>query len=280
MSNQEEISFALRFMTEHPAAAVRVLEQNNVEAVANLLNVIPPGYASPVIKNMIPEFSGRLLGHLETEKAAAILSTLDANSVAGIMRLLDENSRRSLLEELPSGLRKNTELLLTFPTNTVGAWMSPYLLTVANDLKCKNILKTMRNNDIQDDSEYVYVVDREGAYQGRTRLLDILKAGENQQVAALMDTNCPALPAPMMLTQASEHRAWEQADVLPVTSRDHRLLGILHHHALRQGIDQHKARRNPGQPGRDPVSSIFEVYGQSLLALLNSVSEAVESERK
>lgn len=280
MSNQEEISFALRFMGEHPAAAVRVLEQNEAVAVANLLNVIPPGYASPVIRCMMPEFAGRLLEILETGKAAAILSTLDANCVAGILRLQDENSRRLLLEEMPGVLRKNTELLLTFPANTVGAWMSPYLLTVANDLKCKNIIKTMRNSNTQDDSEYVYVVDREGAYQGRTRLLDVLKAGENQQVAALMDTTCPSLPAPMVLTQASEHRAWDQADVLPVTSRNHLLLGILHHHALRQGIDQHKARRNPGQSGQDPVSSIFEVYGQSLLALLNSVSEAVESERK
>lgn len=280
MEKQEELDFALRFITDHPASAVKVLEQNDTVAVAELLNAIPPTYAASMIRHMMPEFAARLLAQMDIDKAAAILSGLDASVVAGIMRLQSPELRFGLLEELASGLRKNTELLLTFPSTTVGAWMSPYLLTVADDLKCKNILRTMRASDSQDDSEYVYVVDREGAFQGRTRLLDVLKAGENQQIASIMDTSCPSLPAAMVLGQASEHRAWEHHDVLPVTSRQGRLLGILHHHALRTGLEQHKAGHHKVKSGQDPVSSIFEVYGHSLLALLNSVSEAVDSERK
>jgi len=280
MSNTEELSFALRFINEHPKSAVRVLEQNEADAVVSLLNVIPAAYAASLVRYMMPEFAGRLLSRLERDKRAAVLSTLDANVIANILRLLDSEIRGQLLDELSTGLRKNTQLLLNFAPNTVGAWMSPYLLTVADDLKCKNILRTMRTSDSQDDSEYVYILNREGIYQGRTRLLDVLKAGENQQVAAIMDTSCPSLPAQMILSQANEHRAWDQADVLPVTNRDHQLLGILHHHALRQGLDLHKTKNRVAASGKDPVSSIFEVYGQSLLALLNSVSDVVENDRQ
>ena len=280
MNNQEELSFALRFMTDHPKSAVRVLEQTDANSVANLFAAIPPAYASAVIRYMMPEFAGSLLQRIETEKAAAILSVLDVNSITSILRLVNENTRSLLLNELPSGSRKNTELLLSFPTMTVGAWMNPSLLTVADDLKCKNVIRSLKARESGGPSDMVYVVDRDGIYRGRVLLLDVLKSPEDQQIASIMDTTCPSLPAAMMLSQADEHRAWEYADDLPVTSRNNKLLGILHHHALRQGLYQHKSKRQPVQAGHDPVSSIFEVYGHSLLALLNSVSEAVDSDRK
>ena len=279
MDNQEEISFALKFMTEHPKAAVRVLEQTEPTAVANLFAMIPPAYASSVTRYMMPEFAGSLMQRLEADKAAAVLSSLDVANVTGILRLVNKDSRRTLLDALPAGLRKNIELLLSFPSNTVGAWMDPALLTVANDLKCKNVIRSMKARESRGPSDMIYVVDRDGNYLGRVLLFDVLKAGENQPVSAIMDTSCPALPAPMILSQANEHRAWEYADDLPVTNRSNRLLGILHHHALRQGLQQSKFKKQPQQAGKDPVSSIFEVYGHSLLALLNSVSEAVDSDR-
>lgn len=280
MDNQEEISFALRFMTEHPKAAVRVLEQTDPAAVANMFAMIPPAYASSVTRFMMPEFAGSLLQRLDAGKAAAVLSALDVASVTSIVRLINRDNRRLLLDELPAGMRKNIELLLSFPINTVGAWMDPALLTVANDLKCKNVLRSLKARQSRGPSDMIYIVDREGNYLGRTLLLDVLKSADDQQISAIMDTSCPALPAPMVLSQANEHRAWEYADDLPVTNRSNRLLGILHHHALRQGLYQTKVKRQPQQSGKDPVSSIFEVYGHSLLALLNSVSEAVESDRK
>lgn len=280
MSNEEEVSFALRFMTDHPKSAVRVLEQAEVSSVANLFAIIPPAYASSVIRYMMPEYAGNLLQRIDIEHAAAILSVLDVNSITGILRMVTKESRQLLLDELPSSLRKNTELLLTFPTITVGAWMNPSLLTVANDLKCKNVIRSLKARETRGPNDMIYVVDREGVYLGRVLLLDVLKAAEDQLIANIMDTTCPSLPASMVLAQASEHRAWEIADDLPVTNRTNRLLGIMHHHALRQGLNQHKANHSAGQAGRDPVSSIFEVYGHSLLALLNSVSEAVENDRK
>lgn len=280
METQQEISFALRFMTEHPKAAVRVLEQTDPLAVSRLLASIPPAYSSSVLRYMMPELASSLLQRLDIDAAGAIMSDLDITIVTTILRLVAPDKRRLLLDELPAALHKNCELLLSFPINTVGAWMNPSILSIADDLKCKNVLRSLKAREATGGSDMIYIVDREGTYVGRTLLLDVLKAGENQPVSAIMDTSCPSLPAPMILAQASEHRAWEIADDLPVTNRSNKLLGILHHHTLRQGLNHHKAKRQPHQAGHDPVSSIFEVYGQSLLALLNSVSEAVESDRK
>jgi len=279
MDNQEELAFAFSFMSEHPKAAVRVLEQNDVGAVAALLSTAPSNYITPVLKYLLPQFAARICNNLTSERAAALLANLDANGTAIILRQMEADTRSLILHELPAGLRKHVQLLLEYPLNTVGAWMSPHMLAVANDIKNKNVLKYLKAGNRQDDCEYIYVTDRDGSFLGRTRFLDVLQASENQTVATSLDSACPSLPAQMFLAHTRDHRAWEYADVLPVTGRDNRLLGILHHHALRQGLQEmHQNRQGPAG-SQDPLSSIFAVYGQSLLALLNTVSDAVDREQ-
>ena len=280
MKNKEELDFALSFMSEHPQAAVKILEQSDVDAVASLLSNAPSSYISPVLKYILPDFFVRVCNSMGAEKAAAILSSLDANAIAIVLRRSPEESRKKILEELPASKRKNTELLLEFPINTVGAWMSPHMLVVPHDVKNKNVMKYLKSGGSQDDSEYIYVTDRDSRFLGRTRFLDLVKGGENLPITSFMQDNCPSLPAQIFLEQTSEHIAWEFSDVLPVTNRDNQLLGILPHHALRQGLAQINNVRPKSKSGKDPLSSIFEVYGQSLLALFNTVSDAVDVDQK
>ncbi len=280
MNNKEELHFALSFMSEHPKAAVKILEQSDIDSVANLLSNAPPSYTTPVLNYMLPDFFARICSSMSAEKAAAILSNLDTNTIAMVLRRSSDETRKKILEELPASERKNTELLLEFPINTVGAWMSPHMLVVPHDVKNKNVMKYLKCGGTQDDSEYIYVTDREGRFLGRTRFLDLVKGGENLAVTSFMQKNCPSLPAQIFLEQTSEHIAWEFSDVLPVTNRDNQLLGILPHHALRQGLAQINNVRPKSKSGKDPLSSIFEVYGQSLLAIFNTVSDAVDADRK
>ena len=278
MDNNEEFEFALHFMSDHPESAVKVLEQSDTEAVAGLLSNAPVNYVTPVIKFMLPEYAARICEMLAHDRAAAILSTLDANAASVILRLMPGSVRQVIQTEMPTTLRTQTELLLEYPDNTVGAWMSPHMLVAASDMKNKNLLRLARQSSSQDDSEYIWVTDRDGTYLGRTRFIDMLKESDNLPVTGKMDSDCPSLPASMLLEQAQVHRAWEYSDVLPVTNAENRLLGLLHHHFLRQALSKRQAVNKTRAMGEDALSGIFEVYGQSLLALLNTVSESVDKE--
>ena len=214
---------------------------------------------------------------MEAEQAASILSTLDANEASSILRMMPETDRAGIISNLPLGLRTNTKLLLDYPANTVGACMSPHMLVVSNDLKNKNALKMLKSNTSKVHSDLIYVIDREGSYQGTCCLIDILKASEDLPVNSTMDTTVPSLSAQMLLEQARNHRAWNIADVLPVTNSENRLLGIFQHHSLRRGLG--KLHQIPQRKtGADPLSGIVDVYGKSLLAVLNTVGEAMDNE--
>ncbi|MDC1528963.1 hypothetical protein N8600_07940, partial [Gammaproteobacteria bacterium] len=68
MKNKEELDFALSFMSEHPQAAVKILEQSDVDAVASLLSNAPSSYISPVLKYMLPDFFVRVCNSMGAEK--------------------------------------------------------------------------------------------------------------------------------------------------------------------------------------------------------------------
>lgn len=274
--SQKEFEFALKFMGDHPESAVRVLEKSKLEAVSALFSSSPANYCSPVFRCMLPEFAARICETLDSDIAASIISTLDANTVSAILRLLPVNIHEAILHEIPAKLREKTTLLLDYPTDTVGAWMSPHVLVAANDMKNKHLLRMLRKSSSQDDSEYIFVTDRNGIYLGRTRFLDILKAGEDLPVTSFMDRNCPSLPASLLIAQAQSHSAWEYSDALPVTDGENRLLGLLHHHMLRQALEEKQIQRGHHARGEDAAGDIFDAYGQSLLALLNTVSETIE----
>lgn len=277
MDNQEELSLALSFMTQHPQAAVKVLEQCDARAVASLLASAPVNYITPVLKYILPEYAARICDLLDPEKAGSILSTLDANAISIILRLMARERQQSVLEAMPAALRTRTQLLLDFPVNHVGAWMSPHMLVIANDMKNKNVLKYLKAGSNLDDSEYLFITKRDGELMGKTRLLDIVRSTEDMPVTTSMKPT-PSIQAQMLLDQVKHHRAWEDADIIPVTDTNKRLLGILQHHALRKGLDQVQTKRKKPVRGKDPVSGILEVYGQSLLAVFNSVSDAMEKD--
>lgn len=277
---KQEIDFALGFLLEHPEAAVKVLEQGNLAAVAEFVDIVPENYVAPVLRKMLPEYAARLCSTLAPAKTSALMEALDINAVTGILRLCTPPSRTAILAELPAKKRRSAELLLEYSPRMVGAWMTPHCLTLPESATAGDAGRYLKQDaGTGNGGEFLYIVNREGELLGRCPLVAILKSGKGMPLTSLMDSQCPTLPAPMLLEQALEHKAWQDTDTLPVLSRQQRFLGVLRHSALRRGVQRMQAGQAATPRGNDPVSSILEVYGQSLLALFNTVSEAVDNDK-
>jgi len=276
-----ETDFALSFMLDHPLAAVKVLEQSDLDSVATFFDQLPEHYVTPVMGCMLPEFGGKLLTRLTPARAAAIMENIDTSQAANILRKVNQSCLPPIMEELPRKLRFSIELLLTYSPRTIGGWLFPHCLVQSPDTLVHEAITyiTSESEDVPF-AQFLYVVDREGKLQGQAAVIDILKGGSSLPLSSVMTTSRLSLPAYMLLEQALEHKAWLDADTLPVVSRDQQFLGIITHHALRQGL-MHLQGRQPHSPAaRDPVSSIFDVYGKSLLAVLSTVSDAVDTEQQ
>jgi Mg/Co/Ni transporter MgtE len=276
----EELALALEFLDEHPDAAVKVLEQHEAAEVAVFLASLPDDYFRLVLDRALPAFAGRLCVHVEPEVAARLLLELSVSRMVSILRQLHAQQVDAILQECPKSRRNACRLLLHYPLQCVGAWIVPNTAVVSSEFTAEEILAFLRDATEDTFSKYVFVVDRDGIPRGRISYLKLLKAGPRQQAGHLMERPVPVISGNTLLAEAVKNVCWKEGDVVPVTGQQQQFIGVLRHADLRQGLASQHRPAAEELPGSDPMSGIFDVYGKSLLALFNSVSNVVENDLK
>lgn len=276
----QKLTLALSFIQEEPGAAAKILEQTDLESVANFLLTIPINYSTLLIKNLIPAFSTRLCLQLGPQDSSALLSNLDVSTITKIVRLMKKDDRNSFLDCIQDNKHKACELLLKFSLETVGAWMVPHTSVLTRDFKTKDVKKYLKSAKEEFASEYIYIVDREGKLEGRVSYPSLLAAAPDSIIGELVKSKPPHVSFNMLLQLSSELEDWQHTDVLAVVDTHDQLLGLLRHSDLKKGLSQLKQNEFIEPSGLDPISGIFDVYGQSLLVLLNTVSNTIEADLK
>ena len=277
---QEALTLALDFLDEHPDVAVRILEQHEAQQVAAFLDTVPEKYSVLVVGRVLPAFAAHLCHVFGTELAARLLLQQDVSRMVAVLRHLEHAEVEAILKECPTARRQACVLLLHYPVRCVGAWIVPDVAVVSSDFTVSEVLNFLKDANEATCTKYVFVVSREGLVEGRISHLALLQGQANQRIEWLMDKNVDAIPALTLVAQAAKLPCWRDDDVMPVTGTQQQFIGALRHVDLRHGLNQDaQLTRQPAASG-DPISGIVEAYGQSLLALFNSVSTAIETELK
>ena len=277
---QEALTLALEFLDEHPDSAVRILEQHDAHQVATFLETVPEGYSALVLGRALPAFAAHLCRAFGNETAARLLLQQDVGRMVAVLRHLEHMHVEAILNECPQARRQACVLLLHYPVQFTGAWIVPNTAVVSSDFTVSEVLNFLKDATEETFSKYVFVVSREGTPEGRISYLALLKAQADQRVQWLMEKPVATISAQMLLVQVAKLPCWQDGDVMPVTGAHQQFIGILRHVDLRHGLQQGEQHAQHATLGGDPLSGILDVYGKSLLALFNSVSNAVETELK
>jgi Mg/Co/Ni transporter MgtE len=273
----QDLTLALDFLDEHPEEAVRTLEQHDAVQVAAFLAKVPASYSAVVLGLALPAFAAHLCAALDPARAARMLLQHGVSRMVAILRHLEHGSVDAILKECPQSRRHACQLLMLYPLDTAGAWMVPNTAVVTSDFRVQEVLNFLKDATEETVSKYVFLVDRTGIPQGRLSYLRLLKANPDDVVGRLMEPSAGSISGRMPLLQAAKLSCWEQGDVMPVTGTQQQFIGVLRHMDLRQGLRQQQVPRPRQSGGNDPLSGIIDVYGKSLLALFDSVSNAVDS---
>lgn len=274
---QQDLALALDFLDEHPTEAVRTLEQHDVAEVAGFLGQVPVSYSVLVLGLALPAFAAHLCALLGAETAARLLLQHGVSRMVAVLRHLEPAQAEAILKECPQSRRQACQLLMLYPLDSAGAWMVPNTAVVTSDFTVQETLNFLKDVTEETFSKYVFVVDRAGIPLGRISYLRLLKVGLGEVVGSLMEVGTGSISGRMPLAQVARLSCWEQADVMPVTGAQQQFIGVLRHMDLRGGLRLQEARRPQVLPGGDPVSGLMDVYGKSLLALFDSVSNAVDA---
>ncbi len=270
--DEEKIDLALAFLQSQPAAAAAILEQQPLEQVAAFLAALPHTYGALVLTRMLPQYGARLCRSLQPSAAAGMLSQMDISLVAAVMRQCDDELAERLLELLPDKTRLACRLLLNYSEDAVGAWMHANVSTLPLDCSVEEALQRIGQEQQALDVGFSLVVDRERFLHGTVTPTALMRAPPSTPVSSVMTRGNAAIAARTALKTALDNPLWAERDAIAVVNRMQKLVGVLRHVDLRNGLQQISISIQKPRGG-DPVTGIFEVYGNSLLALFSTVND-------
>lgn len=272
--SKPNLTMAVAFASSYPDEAARTLELQKPETSAKFLDTYARSLPPELLQRMLPNYVSRLCTHLEPRRLSEIFAEADASFIAAILRTLPVNQRNSILGYLSTAKRAAVQLLLNFPDDSVGSRMNPNVVTLPIDSDADTARRFVKMGGNLMESERLFVVDRDRRLLGFTSHVELAQAKKKQPLTSILEPDTRALLSRTTIETAALHSAWAQADIMPVINRNQHFIGAIRHVDLRKARDEmSNAHLTPEK--ENPISDFAKAYGNTYLALYNSVEELI-----
>jgi Mg/Co/Ni transporter MgtE len=272
-----EEKLAAAFLRRRPDVAARLLETIDAAQAAAVLEAAPTSTAASVLRRMLPSSSARCAERMSVQNIALLLEDLPVLTGAVLLRHLPRPAREEVLRQVGSARAAALGLLLRYPTNAVGAWMNPSVLTFSSDYSVSEAADLLEHDEHAEPR--VYVVDRErrprGAVQGMTLLRLAHRGGALGSIVEPIET----IWARESVMSAQRRDCWEWQPEAPVVNRVGEFVGSISFAELMKG--QRSTRLPPnGEFSGQSLSELTELFLNGLDSVWSSLGEIVQPETK
>jgi magnesium transporter len=267
---------AAAFLGLHPESAARLLESMPVEQANAVLGTADANVAAPVLAHMLPTYAAQCVERQTSADGAQLLEQLGSQEAAAVLRHLDRDKREAMLGALGAQWVVAFKLLLSYPVNTVGAWVEPRVLTLPDDCNAGEARERIARG-AQLAQARIYVLDRSRRIRGAIRGLALLQVPHRKALASILEP-AEALWARDPLATAQEHAVWERHTEAPVINRDEEFIGTISYADLRRAYRQ-LTRAGDQRSDRD-LAEVTELIAIGAGSLWQSLGELIRTDRR
>jgi magnesium transporter len=213
---------------EHPADVAELLSMIGSEEEEAILFRLLGRRKGEVFAYLGPEHQRRILRNTEPERLARMIGQMTPDDRTRILEQLPPAVAHALLGRLLPSEMKAGLVLLSYPENTAGRYMTPNYVALRPEMTAAEALQYIRQ--VGRDKEtlnVVYIVDREGRLVEDVRLGSLVLADPDAKVTEIVD------PGVVSLSDSTPRedvlRTFEKYDrvALPVIDGDAHMLGII-----------------------------------------------------
>jgi magnesium transporter len=239
-------------MSETEIDLAEAIELGDLKAISQHLEELAPHeiaeeifrldtVESTVIWRLLPkDVALEVFEELDAENQQQILSGMREQAFRDLLERMDPDDRVRLLGEAPASFvkkvlaglspkeRKMTAELLGYPEETVGRYMSPEVISIADSTPVPEILATLRRKGKTAETISVLaVVDKSKTFVGLIELEQLVLADEEMTAADVADQDA----ATVLVTDAAEDAARLLQDTnylaVVVLDTEDRVVGVL-----------------------------------------------------
>lgn len=274
MSGREQLVSA--YLSLHPESAARLLEAMPVADANAVLNAVEVATAAPVVGHMLPTYAARCIERQPPADSALLLERLGSQEAVAVLRALPNDHREAVLSSLGPQWLMAFKLLLSYPTNTVGAWVEPRVLTLPDDCTVGEARDRIARSEHVTQAR-IYVVDRSRRLRGAVRGLALLQESSRKKLATILEPAAP-LWARDGLATAQEHSVWERNTEAPVVNRDEEFIGVISYADLRKAFRE--VNRVVQPHGDREIAEVTELIAIGAGSLWRSLGDLIGTDRR
>ena len=269
-SEQDLIS---AYIHKHPDAAARELEQQPIDIASDLIQHLPLKQAQSIIEQMMPYLAARFIGVFPEAFSIDLLTNADARKVVAILRCLSNEVRTDILKNLPDRRAIVCRFLLSYPEDTIGAWMVPGILMLPSSINAGEALNRLMNSESDSDSNAIPIVDDTGRPIGLVSAKRLLNVPKDTGIRQLARVPCPTLPSRIHLAAAMNQSLWTAHSTVVVLDRYQIAIGAIRHLDLRCALANSAPAMKLSYPVSSwPLADMGPMYAECLGALLDLVA--------
>jgi len=274
VSGREQLADA--YLRLHPESAARLLEAMPVEQANAVLAAVDVATAAPVVGHMLPTHAAQCIEQQSPADSAVLLEHLGSQESVAVLRHLPNELREAVLGSLGPQWLMAFKLLLSYPLNTVGAWVEPRVLTLPDDCNAGEARDRIARSS-QIAQARIYVLDRSRRLRGAIRGLALLQVPNRKMLASILEP-ADALWAREPLATAQEHSVWERNTEAPVINREEEFIGVISYADLRKASRQ--LTRSAGNNGERDLAEVTELLAIGAGSLWKSLGDLIRSDRQ
>jgi len=193
--------------------------------------------AAEALVHAEPRAQRQLIANLRKEKARTILTELSVPQLAGLFSVLPHDQVTSLMELLPKEEAARIRGITSQEDSNARAAMSADFIAVQGGMRVGNLLAEIRNSQRQHESiSYIYVVGSDGQIRGVVDLRDVVLAGDDTALEALMNSSVVSIEGDDSLDDVAELFAKYHYRMIPIVDPEDRILGVIHYNDIMKGL--------------------------------------------
>ena len=260
------------FINTHPEDATREIESLSSDAALSLLEKLPEDSVATVLKTMLPAYAARLLLQSPLSFYLCHLKSFKARQVTAILAHFSEKARKEVYSALPEHQVRVYRLLLSYPQNTVGAYMRIHIEILPHNINVDTALKRILAGDLELEGHNIPVVNSSRHLVGTTDFKTLLKSDKQNELELATHSKKALIPSRMSLAAAYQHKVWQSYDTAFVHNGYNQIIGLVHHIDLRKALLKRPEARDPHASASN-ISLVGNAFTSSLSVLGQYVNE-------
>ena len=279
--SQEEIRSLLKKLSSSEIA--HALESSPPKQRKLFFSLIETNEEGDVLADLGEEIQQELVSNISNEELAEAVKELEPDETVDILQNLPEERMNTILSKMSYRDRKRIEIGLTYPENTAGGLLNTDVISVRPNHSIEVVINYLRDqNVLPDNTDKIFVVNREDEYIGELAISKIITCKPNLSVREIMNTSSN----PILVSQEDREVAtiFERNDIISsaVVDESGKLIGritiddVLD--VIKEDADQNflgmagVAEDTFAPPGRAARSRVFWLSMNLLTAFIASMT--------